>query len=115
MVNLGVELTAAQMALNTDIFDIEPFVNHKMAKRPRRVRSIGIVGGAAVADAIFDLWYGPRLQASGLYNVATGLTNATDMQIPIVGGDWCRVDEPIKLVVTDAGNTNPYNIKVTIS
>ena len=115
LVNLQGEFTAATLAIGVDIFDLEPFVNHKMSKRPRRVRSVIIAGGAGVADCTFDLWYGTKLIAYGLYNVATGLQADTNMTIPIAGGDICRVDEPIKLVVTDAGNTNPYTVKVTIS
>ena len=115
MVVLVQEFTAAQLALGVDIFDLEPFVNHKMAKRNRRVKWVLITGGAAAADATFDLYYSDRLQASGLFNVDTGLENLTQMKIPIVGGDWCHVDEPIKLVVTEAGDTNPYHIAVGIS
>ena len=65
MVVLAGEFTAAQLAAGVDIFDMEPFVNHKMAKRARRVKSILFTGGGGAADCTLDLWYGARLQAYG--------------------------------------------------
>ena len=115
MVVLAAEFTAAQLTLGLDIMDMEPFVNHKMSKRVRKVKSILITGSAAVDDFKCDLYYGQRLQASNLYNVSTGLANITQKTIPIVGGDMCHQDEPIKLVITDAADTNPVYIKLCIS
>ena len=100
---------------NVDVFTLAPFANHATAKRVRKVKRISVVGGAAADDLKLDLYYGAKLIGRSIYNVATGLTNSQAMGIPIVGSDLCKTDQKISLVVTDAGNTNPYNIKVEIS
>ena len=118
MVVLQQEFAAAHAVVatvGTDVFEYEPFKSHQNSARPRKVKSVTITGSNAVNDMKMDLYYGPRLVASSLYNVATGLTTSTSMKIPIVGGDYCKPNEPIKLVNTDAGGTNPVNIKIEIT
>ena len=114
MVVLVAEIPAATLALNYDVFSADPFVTHASAKFLRRVRKVTIVGGAGVDDCKMDLFYGSKLIAKSLYNVATGLSGFAKMAIPIVGSDVCKTDEKLSLIVTDAGNTNPYNIKLEI-
>ena len=115
MVVLQAEFAAAAPAVGVDVFSYDPFLAHAVSKIPRKVRRIGICGSNAVDDFKLDLYYGSRLVAKNLYNVATGLTNSQAMGIPIVGSDLCKTDQKISLIVTDAGNTNPYIIQVELS
>jgi len=114
MVMIVNELTAAKLALNYDLFSETPFLDHATAKKWRKVKSVTCVGGAGVADLKMDLFYGSTLICKMVFNVATGLSGFATMKIPIAGSESCAPDTKISLIVTDAGNTNPYNIKVEI-
>jgi len=115
MVVLSAQVTAATLAVGYDVFSAQPFLDFATAKYRRRVKRIGITGSTAIGDTVFQLKYGAREVANGLYNTQTGvdLDDSADMVL-IVDTDVNQIDEPIILQVTDAATSNPCLIKIEI-
>ena len=95
------------------MFSEEPFLKYATSKFTRRVRRIGVVGGAGIADCKMDLYYGSKLIYKRVFNADTiakglqssranlALDTSEDMQ-NIVDKSWCDSNSEISLLVTEA-------------
>lgn len=105
-----IEKTAAQVALNEDLFKDEQFA--KGSNKWRTLKAFGFTGGVAAADAKVDVKISDTIVSDDQPNSSTGtLTDRTEMMII---NRAIPPSTPCSCVVVDAGDTNPYHLYVQI-
>lgn len=105
MATITIKEATAASAVDTNLM-----AGHRLQISPRfrRVRRLGVVGSAAVGDAAVDLFYGDTF-IGRFYNTSAGASliplDAKDM-MPVVSRYALERNEPLNLLISDAGATN---------
>lgn len=113
MATITVLETSAASAVGTDLMK-----DNRLRTSPywRKVRAIGVVGSAAIADCSVDLSYGGEFRGN-FYNTTAGAskipTALTDL-VPVGGDMWCPPGTPIAVLISDAGATNVIAVTLVI-
>jgi len=89
----------------------------KKSANYRRVCRIGLTGSTAEGDCFFDLYYGSRKVIAQL-SVTTegndiGFNNSKDI-IVVSSKALCKPGEELRLVCTDAANSNEVSVHLDI-